>query len=48
MGLGLATAKEFHANDAKVVISGRDRASLEEVSRQLVLLHKQNGVQYEV
>ncbi len=34
-GIGLATAREFHANGAKVVISGRDRETLEEVSRQL-------------
>ena len=34
-GIGLATAREFHANGAKVVISGRDHATLEEVSRQL-------------
>jgi NAD(P)-dependent dehydrogenase (short-subunit alcohol dehydrogenase family) len=34
-GIGLATAKEFHANGAKVVISGRDRGTLEEVSREL-------------
>src|SRR5258708_39505218 len=34
-GIGLATAREFHANGAKVVISGRDRGTLEEVSRQL-------------
>src|SRR6478609_6300497 len=34
-GIGLATAREFHANGAKVVISGRDHASLEEVSGQL-------------
>ena len=24
-GIGLATAREFHANGAKVVIAGRDR-----------------------
>jgi NAD(P)-dependent dehydrogenase (short-subunit alcohol dehydrogenase family) len=34
-GIGLATAREFHANGAKVVISGRDRETLEEVSREL-------------
>lgn len=34
-GIGLATAREFHANGAKVVIAGRDRETLEEVSRQL-------------
>lgn len=34
-GIGLATAREFHANGAKVVIAGRDRGTLEEVSRQL-------------
>src|SRR5258708_32861232 len=34
-GIGLATARAFHANGAKVVISGRDRETLEEVSRQL-------------
>ncbi len=34
-GIGLATAREFHANGAKVVISGRDRGTLEEVARQL-------------
>src|SRR5258708_20720226 len=34
-GIGLATAREFHANGAKVVISGRDRETLEEVARQL-------------
>src|SRR5690348_1955869 len=33
-GIGLATAREFHANGAKVVISGRDRGTLEEVSQQ--------------
>src|SRR5260370_41598027 len=34
-GIGLATARAFHANGAKVVVSGRDRETLEEVSRQL-------------
>jgi len=34
-GIGLATAREFLANGAKVVISGRDRGTLEEISRQL-------------
>ena len=34
-GIGLATAKEFHAHGAKVVISGRNRGTLEEVSQQL-------------
>src|SRR5260370_21433636 len=34
-GIGLATAREFHANGAKVVIAGRDRETLEEVSREL-------------
>jgi len=34
-GIGLATARAFHANGAKVVIAGRDRETLEEVSRQL-------------
>ena len=34
-GIGLATAREFHANGAKVVISGRDRETLEEVAREL-------------
>src|SRR5207302_9856546 len=34
-GIGLATAREFHANGAKVVIAGRDRGTREEVSRQL-------------
>jgi NAD(P)-dependent dehydrogenase (short-subunit alcohol dehydrogenase family) len=34
-GIGLATAKAFHANGAKVVISGRDRGSLEEVAHEL-------------
>src|SRR5947208_7465735 len=34
-GIGLATAREFHANGAKVVIAGRDRGTLEEVSREL-------------
>ena len=34
-GIGLATARAFQANGAKVVISGRDRGTLEEVSREL-------------
>src|SRR5690242_17723604 len=34
-GIGLATAREFHANGARVVISGRDHQTLEEVARQL-------------
>ena len=34
-GIGLATARAFHNNGAKVVISGRDRETLEEVARQL-------------
>jgi len=34
-GIGLATARVFHANGAKVVISGRDPGTLEEVVRQL-------------
>lgn len=34
-GIGLATAREFHANGAKVVIAGRDPGTLEGVARQL-------------
>src|SRR5260221_5465557 len=34
-GIGLATARAFHANGAKVVITGRDPGTLEEVARQL-------------
>lgn len=34
-GIGLATAREFHANGARVVISGRNRQTLEEVARQM-------------
>src|SRR5437763_8399814 len=34
-GIGLAAAREFHANGAKVVIAGRDRETLEEVAREL-------------
>src|SRR5436305_12256201 len=34
-GIGLATARAFHANGAKVVIAGRDPGTLEEVARQL-------------
>jgi NAD(P)-dependent dehydrogenase (short-subunit alcohol dehydrogenase family) len=33
-GIGLATARAFHANGAKVVISGRDSETLEEVARE--------------
>jgi NAD(P)-dependent dehydrogenase (short-subunit alcohol dehydrogenase family) len=28
-GIGLATARAFHANGARVVIAGRDRGTLE-------------------
>src|SRR5436309_10325387 len=34
-GIGLATARAFHANGAKVVITGRNRGTLEEVAREL-------------
>ncbi|GCF11467.1 SDR family oxidoreductase [Dictyobacter arantiisoli] len=34
-GIGLATARAFHANGARVVLSGRDRETLNEISRQL-------------
>lgn len=34
-GIGLATAREFHANGAKVVISGRDQRTLDEAAQQL-------------
>jgi NAD(P)-dependent dehydrogenase (short-subunit alcohol dehydrogenase family) len=34
-GIGLATARAFHANGAKVVISGRNRNTLEEVAHQM-------------
>jgi len=34
-GIGLAVARAFHANGAKVVLSGRNRETLEEVSREL-------------
>ena len=34
-GIGLATARAFHANGARVVIAGRDRGTLEEAARQL-------------
>ena len=34
-GIGLATAKEFHAQGAKVVITGRDTQALEQVARDL-------------
>jgi NAD(P)-dependent dehydrogenase (short-subunit alcohol dehydrogenase family) len=34
-GIGLATSRAFHANGAKVVISGRDRGTLEELTLQI-------------
>ena len=34
-GIGLATVRAFHANGARVIVSGRDLATLEEVTRQL-------------
>ncbi len=34
-GIGLATARAFHANGARVVIAGRNRETLDEVARQL-------------
>jgi NAD(P)-dependent dehydrogenase (short-subunit alcohol dehydrogenase family) len=34
-GIGLATAKEFHANGAKVVITGRDPVTLNRVAQEL-------------
>jgi NAD(P)-dependent dehydrogenase (short-subunit alcohol dehydrogenase family) len=34
-GIGLATARAFHANDAKVVITGRNRETLEAVAQEL-------------
>lgn len=34
-GIGLAAAKEFHANGAKVVISGRNPESLEAIAHEL-------------
>jgi len=34
-GIGLATARAFHANGARVVIAGRDRGTLEEVAQEL-------------
>lgn len=34
-GIGLATAREFHAQGAKVVLSGRDSEKLEAIVRQL-------------
>jgi NAD(P)-dependent dehydrogenase (short-subunit alcohol dehydrogenase family) len=34
-GIGLATARAFHAHGARVVIAGRDRETLEAVARQL-------------
>src|ERR1700749_2447044 len=34
-GIGLATAKEFIANGAKVVLFGRDKQSLNEVTKEL-------------
>ena len=34
-GIGLATAKAFHANGARVVIAGRDRETLEAVAQEM-------------
>jgi NAD(P)-dependent dehydrogenase (short-subunit alcohol dehydrogenase family) len=34
-GIGLATARAFHANGANIVIAGRDRGTLEAVAREL-------------
>lgn len=34
-GIGLATARAFHANGANVVIAGRDRGTLEAVAHEL-------------
>lgn len=34
-GIGLATVREFHANGAKVIISGRNPETLEKVAREL-------------
>jgi NAD(P)-dependent dehydrogenase (short-subunit alcohol dehydrogenase family) len=34
-GIGLATARAFHASGARVVIAGRDRRTLEEVAHEL-------------
>lgn len=34
-GIGLATAREFHANGAKVVITGRNPETLEAIAREL-------------
>lgn len=34
-GIGLATAKEFHAQGAKVAITGRDNKALERVRAEL-------------
>ena len=34
-GIGLATARAFHAHGARVVITGRNRGTLDEVSREL-------------
>jgi NAD(P)-dependent dehydrogenase (short-subunit alcohol dehydrogenase family) len=34
-GIGRATARAFHANGARVVIAGRDRGTLEEVTQEL-------------
>src|SRR5215831_18246074 len=34
-GIGLATARAFHANGAKVVITGRDRETLDAVAHEL-------------
>lgn len=34
-GIGLAAAREFHANGAKVVITGRNQQTLDEVAKEL-------------
>src|SRR5579864_4534365 len=34
-GIGMASARAFHANGARVVIAGRDRGTLEEVAQEL-------------
>lgn len=34
-GIGLATARAFHANGSSVAISGRDPETLEEVAQEL-------------